>query len=142
MSGSLGSELSFCFFSFLFGMVLIWSREVLRGFLSALRLLPPLVKGGWGKGCFWGYLLFDLLFFVLGSASYMIFLYASHSGIFRVYSLLLLLGGGYLWRRPAHHLGARPVFFCLDRILLPFRLLFRKCLRKKAKQLDESKEMV
>ena len=142
MSGSLLSELSFCFFSFLFGVFLIWSREVLRGIFSALRLLPPLGKEGSAEGRFLGYLLFDLLFFVLGSAFYMIFLYAAHGGSFRVYSLLLLCGGGYLWRRPARHLGARPAFFCLDRLLLPFRLLFRKCLRKKAKQLDETKEMV
>ena len=84
----------------------------------------------------------DLLFFVFGSAAYMVFLFAVHDGVFRVYSLALLCAGGFLLRGLAFRFGARPVCFLLDRVFLPFRMLFRKCRRKKAKQLDETKQMV
>ena len=145
MSGSLASELFFCFFSFLFGGALLFLRELLRGMLSALHLLPPVLSSDKRKAekrYFGGYLLFDLSFFIFGSAAYMIFLFAVHNGVFRMYSLFLLCAGGYLARGPAFRFGARPVCFLLSRILLPFRLLFRKCRRKKAKKLDETEEMV
>ena len=141
---SLWAELAFCLFSFLFGAGIACFYGFFSGVLSALRMLPsPLAEREAGKIYFWGYLVFDLLFFLVASSAYMIFLFAAHNGVFRIYSLLLLCGGAYLFRRAAMRAFARPVFFLFDRILrilfCPLRALLRKCTRKNAKKLDEAK---
>ena len=115
----------------------------LWGLFSALRVLPPLdSEGKREKKHLVGYFFFDLLFCLTTGAAYMLFLFALHNGIFRVYSLLLAFCGAYLLRHAVRRFFASPVFFLFDRVMgvffYPIRTLLRKCTRKNAKKLDEA----
>lgn len=102
------------------------------------------------KTCFFGYLLFDLSFFVLFGICYMLFLYAENEGIFRVYAFLLTALGFGLTRHliknkiaayvfavlslPFFFLGAVISFF--RRVFLRFVRLFCRARKKDTQKLD------
>ena len=136
------SELFFCLFSVLFGVGAAFFHGLLHGTFSAFRILPPLDAVEKKKKYIFGYLFFDLFFCLTVSSAYMIFLFAAHNGVFRVYSLLLACGGAYLLRHAARRFCFYPAFFLFARALrwisLPIRWLLRKCTRKNKKKLDEA----
>lgn len=120
----------------------VFFHGLLHGTFSAFRILPPLDAAEKKKKYIFGYLFFDLFFCLTVSSAYMIFLFAVHNGVFRVYSLLLACGGAYLLRHAARRFCFYPVFFLFDRgmgvFFYPIRALLRKCTRKNAKKLDEA----
>ncbi len=102
---------------------------------------------------FFGYLAFDLSFFVLGGAAYMVFLYAENGGIFRLYALLLTVCGFLALRPAVLRFLARPLFCALSFLFFLARFLFTLFLfplvasrfrfeRKSRKRLDEETKMV
>lgn len=121
--------LLFCLFSFLFGVGTAVFRALLYAVLAAVRLLPSPIereKKGNRVLLFFGYLLFDISFFVFTACAYMIFLYAVNDGIFRVYSLLFVLLSVCLLWQITDRLVNRPLFRLLSLPIGLLEKLFRR----------------
>ena len=95
---------------------------------------------------FFGYLFFDLVFFLSFAVCYLIFLFVFNEGIVRGYSLLCVLFGFLFCRKTAHRMLAIPLFrlgsfffsllaFLLSFLMLPVILGARRLIvRKKEKK--------
>ena len=139
---SLGHGLLFCLFSFVFGMGTAAFRAVLFGVLAGARLLPSPVREEKRNKVlsFFGYLFFDLTFFVLTASAYTVFLYAVNDGVLRLYSLLLALLGVMLLHRPAERLLARPLYRLFSLPITHVGRLFRRIGEKIKRNLTKAKK--
>lgn len=125
---SLGHALLFCLFSFLFGAGTVILRAVLFASLAALRLLPDPRTRVTERNrvlLFFGYLLFDLSFFIIASSSYTVFLYVANGGVLRLYSILLALLAHLLLFRFAERVVTRPLYRLLSMPITLFGRLLR-----------------
>lgn len=105
------------------------------------RALPP---------HFFGYLFFDLSFFLAFAVCYLLFLFVVNEGVVRGYSLLCVLFGFLLFRKAAHRVLAVPLFrvgrfffsllsFLLSFLILPAVLGTRRLIRRKKEKKNLTK---
>ena len=153
MSAPLASDLLFCLYSFLFGMLFSLLAETLRALFMSVRLLRhDAIEGRISALTVIGSFLYDVITFVSFASLYMIFLFVANEGVFRLSSFALVLCGFFLFRPAARRMN-RPLFWILFRLFgllggvlsVPARFcarLFRRIARKKRKRLDEKGKMV
>lgn len=149
MGAPLREDLLFCLFSLLFGGLASVFTECLRTLFTAFGLIS---RGTSEKkasvrvvlGCF----VYDVLLYPSLAALYLIFLFFTHEGVFRIYSLLLCVFGFFLFT-PLARLLTRPIGYLLSLILklieAPVRIFLgflRRLPRKKRKRLDENGKMM
>ena len=138
--------LLFCLFSLLFGLVAALVAELLRALLTSLWLLPKKESEEKISVCAAvGFFAYDVLLFTLLASLYTVFLFLVNEGVFRLYSLCLVICGFFLFRPLA-----RGMVFPIERALswlfsfplLLFYSFFRCLTRKRRKRLDENGKMV
>lgn len=149
MGAPLGEDLLFCLFSLLFGGLASVFTECLRTLFTAFGLIPrETSERKLSVRVALGYFVYDVLLYPSLAALYLIFLFFTHEGVFRVYSLLLCVLGFFLFTPVARWL-TRPLGYLLSRawklIGAPVRLFcgfLRRLPRKKRKRLDENGKMM
>lgn len=130
----------FCLYSLAFGVVLCVLRTVMGAVLSFVCLLPTAKETPRPRYAV-GYFLWDVLFFTMSAILYLVFLFATAGGVFRLYSLLLVLLGFLLFYPLGKFIFLRlsRLFLFLRRLafrlvslpLVPVLRLFRRIFQKK-----------
>lgn len=141
MGGTVTPLPLFCLYSLAFGVVLCVLRAVMGAIFVFFSLLPKGKNAPATLRYAPGYFLWDVLFFTLSAILYLVFLFATAGGVFRLYSFLLAFLGFLLFYPMGNFIFLRlsRLFLFLRRLafrlvslpLAPILHLFRRIFQKK-----------